>query len=137
MTRFRSTYPGAILTGLDNPMLREKDDKLYGALTRNKRGCHASVFETTPRFMEIDRLRCGPLLRMYPHDLVSMLCVLVWITSRFLDGEENGEPPLQAWTDQGGTALEKEKMAFMLSEPPQPTLKFYPLRRYFDAEDDA
>ena len=134
-TRFCSTSPDAILTGLDNPMLREKDDKPYGVLTRHKRRCHASVLETTPRFMEIDRLRCDPLLHMYSHDLASMLCVLVWITSRFLDGEQNADPPLRAWTDQGVTALVKEKTPFTMSEPPQPTPKRYPLRRYFYAGD--
>ena len=87
--------------------------------------------------MEIDRLRRDPLVRMYRHDLVSMLCILVWITSCFLDGEQNADPPLRAWTDHGGTALVKEKTPFMMSEPPQPTSKFYPLRRYFYAGGDA
>jgi hypothetical protein len=67
---------------------------------------------------------------MYHHDLESMFYVLVWITSRFNNGKELIEPPLQEWADLGGMALIKEKNSFIMSEPPPPTSEFDALGRW-------
>ena len=122
---------------LDNLMLRREGDKVYGVL--NDMDLAVSVGVTiasskqrtgTKPFMAIDLLRPDPPVHMYRHDLESMFDVLVWITSRFNNGKELIEPPLQEWADLGGMALIKEKNSFIMSEPPPPTSEFDALGRW-------
>lgn len=81
----------------------------------------------TKPFMAIELLRPDLPAHMYCHDLESIFYVLVWITLCFHDSKEIADPPLREWADQGGAALVKDKNSFIMSEPPQPTSKFYPL----------
>ena len=93
---------------LDNLMLRKDGGKVYGVL--NDMDLAVSVGVTNPSskqrtgtkpFMAIDLLRPDPPVHMYRHDLESMFYVLTWITSRFHDGEEIADPPLQEWALYG------------------------------------
>jgi hypothetical protein len=118
-------------------MLRKRGNKVYGVL--NDMDLAVSVGVTNPSskqrtgtkpFMATDLLRPGPPVHMYRHDLESMFYVLVWITSRFHDGKEIADPPLQEWADEGGVALVDKKNSFIMSVPPQPTSEFDPLGRW-------
>jgi len=122
---------------LDNLMLRKEGDKVYGvlndmdlAVTVGVESASSKQRTGTKPFMAIDLLQLEPPVHMYRHDLESMFYVLVWITSRFHDGKEIADAPLQEWADEGGVALVSEKYRFFMSEPPQPTSKFYPLGRW-------
>ena len=123
---------------LNNLMLRKEGDKAYGVLNDFDLAVDADVKSASSKqrtgtrpFMAIDLLRDDPSVHMYRHDLESMFYVLVWITSRFHNGTEITDPPLQEWADEGGTALVKEKTFFlMLSPPPPPTAEFDPLGRW-------
>ena len=110
---------------LNNLMLRKEGDKAYGVLNDFDLAVDADVKSASSKqrtgtkpFMAIDLLRDHPSVHMYRHDLESMFYVLVWITSRFHNGEE------------GGTALVDKKLSFMLSPPPPPTAEFDPLGRW-------
>jgi hypothetical protein len=118
-------------------MLRQEGDKAYGVLNEFDLAVDADVKSASSKqrtgtrpFMAIDLLWDHPSVHMYRHDLESMFYVLVWITSRFHNGEEIADPPLQEWADQGGTALVDKKLSFMLSPPPPPTAEFDPLGRW-------
>jgi hypothetical protein len=119
---------------LDNLMLRKVDDKVYGVLNDMDLAVIVGVESASSKqrtgtkpFMAIDLLQLEPPVHMYRHDLESMFYVLVWITSRFHDGKEIVDAPLQEWADEGGVALVSEKYRFIMSEPPQPTPAFNPL----------
>jgi hypothetical protein len=84
----------------------------------------------TEPFMAVDLLEPDPPAHMYRHDLESMFYVIIWITSRFHDGKEITNPPLQAWADEGGASLVKEKSYFIMSRLAQRTAKFNPLTRW-------
>jgi len=116
---------------LDNLMLRKEGRKVYGVLNDMDLAVSVGVANPSSKqrtdtkpFMAIDLLRPNPPVHMYRHDLESMFYVLTWITSRFHDGEEIADPPLQEWADEGGVTLVGEKYRFIMSEPPQPTLEF-------------
>jgi serine/threonine protein kinase len=122
---------------LDNLMLRKEGDKVYGVLNDMDLAVTVGVESTSSKqrtgtkpFMAIDLLRPEPPVHMYRHDLESMFYVLVWITSRFHDGKEIADAPLQEWADQGGAALVKEKNSFIMSDPPPLTPEFEPLGRW-------
>ena len=116
-------------------MLRKEGDKIYAVLNDFDLAVHADVKSISSKhrtgtkpFMAIDLIHPDPTLHMYRHDLESMFYVLVWITSRFHNGQEIADRPLQEWADNGGAALLKEKSFFvMMSEPPPPTSEFDPL----------
>ena len=78
----------------------------------------------TKPFMAIDLIHLDPTVHMYRHDLESMFYVLVWITSRFHDGQEIADPPLQEWADNSDATLLKEKRSFFMSIPPRRTEQF-------------
>ena len=84
-----------------NLMLRKEDDKIYGVLNDLDLAVDADVKSASSKqrtgtkpFMAIDLLRPDPPVHMYCHDLESMFYVVVWITSRFHNGEEISDPPL-------------------------------------------
>ena len=84
-----------------NLMLRKEDDKIYGVLNDLDLAVDADVKSASSKqrtgtkpFMAIDLLRHDPPVHMYCHDLESMFYVVVWITSRFHNGEEISDPPL-------------------------------------------
>jgi serine/threonine protein kinase len=121
---------------LYNLMLRKDGDKVYGVLNDFDLSVRADIMSPSSKhrtgtqpFMAIDLLTPNRTVHMYRHDLESMFYVLVWITSRFDNGEEIPNPPLQYWADHGGTALYEKKTTFILSELPfQQTAQFKSLR---------
>ena len=122
---------------LDSMMLCREDDKVYGVL--NDMDLAVSIGVTiaslkqhtgSKPFMAINLLWPDPPVHMYCHDLESMFYVLVWITSRFNNGKELIEPPLQEWVDLGGMALIKEKNLFIMSVLLPPTSEFDALGRW-------
>jgi hypothetical protein len=116
-------------------MLRKEGDKVYAVLNDFDLAVSADVKSTSSKhrtgtkpFMAIDLIRPDPTVHMYRHDLESMFYVLVWITSRFHDGQEIADPPLQEWADNGDLTLVEKKSFFVtMSEPPPPTSEFDPL----------
>ena len=74
--------------------------------------------------MAIDLICPDPTVHMYRHDLESMFYVLVWITSRFHDGQEIADPPLQEWADNGDLTSAETKRSFFMSMPPRRTEQF-------------
>jgi hypothetical protein len=122
---------------LDNLMLHKEGDKVYGVLNDMDLAVTVGIESTSSKqctgtkpFMAINLLQLESPVHMYRHDLESMFYVLVWITSHCHDGKEITDAPLQEWADEGGVALVSKEYRFFMSEPPQPTSKFYPLRRW-------
>jgi hypothetical protein len=112
-------------------MLRKEGGNVYAVLNDFDLAVSADVKSTSSKhrtgtkpFMAIDLIHPDPMVHMYRHNLESLFYVLVWITSRFHDGQEIADPPLQEWADSGGATLLKEKNYFILSEPPLPTPEF-------------
>jgi len=122
---------------LNNLMLRVEGDKVYGVLNdfdlavlRDVQSPSSKQRTGTKPFMAIDLLHRDAPIHMYRHDLESMFYVLLWITSRFHNGEEIANPPLQDWADKDGMALLDRKRGFISYEaPPAPTPHFVSLRR--------
>jgi serine/threonine protein kinase len=122
---------------LDNLMLRKQGDKIYAVLNDFDLAVSADVKTISSKhrtgtkpFMAIDLIHPDPTVHMYRHDLESMFYVLVWITSRFHDGQEIVEPPLQEWAYSGGATLLKEKNYFLVSIPPRRTEHFESFGRW-------
>jgi Fungal protein kinase len=118
-------------------MLCKEGDKVYAVLNDFDLAVSADVKSTSSKqrtgtkpFMAIDLLRPDPPVHVYRHDLEPMFYVLVWITSRFHDGEEITDAPLREWADEDGTTLVDKKHSFILSEPPPPTSEFDLLGRW-------
>src|ERR1700683_2080547 len=106
-------------------MLCKEGDKVYAVLNDFDLAVSADVKSTSSKqrmgtkpFMAIDLLQPDPPVHVYRHDLESMFYVLVWITSRFHNGEEIADSPLREWADEDGTTLVDKKHSFILSEPP-------------------
>jgi hypothetical protein len=103
-------------------MLRKEGDKVYGGLNDMDLTVSVGVTSSSSKqrtgakpFMAIKLLRPDPPVNMYRHDHESMFNVLVWITSRFNNGEEITELSLQEWADIGSVALVGEKYRFIMS----------------------
>jgi serine/threonine protein kinase len=122
---------------LNNLMLRMEGDKVYGVLNdfdlavlRDVQSPSSKQRTGTKPFMAIDLLQRDAPIHMYRHDLESMFYVILWITSRFHNGEEIANPPLQEWADKDDTALLHKKSRLIFHEtPPAPTPQFVSLRR--------
>ena len=122
---------------LNNLMLRVEGDRVYGVLNdfdlavlRDVQSSSSKQRTGTKPFMAIDLLHRDASIHMYRHDLESMFYVLLWITSRFHNGEEIVNPPLQEWADKDDTYLLDKKRSFISHEaPPVPTPQFVSLRR--------
>jgi Fungal protein kinase len=104
-------------------MFRRYKDKVYGVLYdfdlsafRHELGPASKRRTGTKPFMAIDLLGDQMCQHLYRHDLESLFYVLVWITSRYHEGQLIRNPPLQEWEDKGGEELRKEKLGF-LSQP--------------------
>jgi serine/threonine protein kinase len=122
---------------LDNLMLRKKGNKVYTVLNDFDLAVSADVKSKSSRhrtgtkpFMAIDLIHPDPTVHMYRHDLESMFYVLVWITSRFHDGQEISNPPLQEWADTGDLILVEKKRSFYMSMPPRRTQQFESFGRW-------
>ena len=116
---------------LDNLMLRKQGDNIYAVLNDFDLAVSADVKSMSSKhrtgtkpFMAIDLIHPDPTVHLYRHDLESMFYVLVWITSRFHDGQEIMDPPLQEWADSGSATLLREKNYCLVSMPPRRTEQF-------------
>ena len=70
--------------------------------------------------MAID-LSGEPTEHLYRHDLESLFYVLVWITSRFNDGKDIPDPPLQVWAEGEHQRGVDSKDSFILKPSLIPT----------------
>ena len=86
---------------LNNLMFHKEGRNVYAVLNDLNLAVNADVKSTlskhctgTKPFMAIDLIHPDPTVHMYRHDLESIFYVLVWITSRFHNGQEIADPPL-------------------------------------------
>ena len=122
---------------IDNLMLRKQGDKIYAVLNDFDLAVSADVKSMSSKhrtgtkpFMAIDLIHPDPAVHMYRHDLESIFYVLVWITSRFDNGQEIADPPLQEWADNDDRVLVEKKRSFFLSMPPRRTKQFESFGRW-------
>ena len=92
----------------------------------------------TKPFTAIDLLSEESTEHLHRHDLESLFYVVVWITSRFQDGKEIPNTPLQGWAEGKHQRVVDSKSAFLSTLAPLPTKGFasfgrhiYRLRRMF------
>jgi len=109
-------------------MYRKKDGKIFGVLndydlailkannTPSSRACTG-----TRPFMAIDLLGKPTDLHRYRHDLESMFYVIVYVTSRYHNGQEIDDPPLQDWEELREEALKAAKKGFLSDALPPRT----------------
>jgi serine/threonine protein kinase len=130
---------------LNNLMLRKENGIAYAVLNDFDLSVSADVKASSSKhrtgtkpFMAIDLLRGDPTTHLYRHDLESLFYVLVWISSRYHDGEEIVDPPLQHWAETDGLDLVDKKVAFITTLPFHPTERFescrpcvYSMRKVF------
>src|ERR1700733_7205210 len=112
-------------------MYRKKAGKIFGVLN----DYDLSIFRSTTNpssknrtgtkpFMAIDLLGQNPDVHRYRHDLESMFYVIAYVTSRYHDGKEIAEPPLQDWIELGENYMRPTKMMFIHETLP-PITPFY------------
>jgi hypothetical protein len=118
-------------------MLRKEDGHVYAVLNDLDLAVNADVQRQSSKhrtgtkpFMAIDLLSGESTVHMYRHDLESLFYVLVWITSRFHDGVEIKNPPLQDWAEGKPQAVVKAKGFFILTAPFQSTEGFQSFRHW-------
>jgi len=114
-----------------------EDDNVYAVLNDLDLAVNANVKSTSSKhrtgtkpFMAIDLIHPDPTIHIYRHDLELIFYVLVWITSRFHDGQEIADPPLQEWADNDDLLLVEKKRSFFLSMPPRQTKQFESFGRW-------
>jgi Fungal protein kinase len=106
-------------------MFRRKDGKIFGVLNdydlallgTNDTPTSKNRTGTKP-FMAIDLLGNPTDVHRYRHDLESMFYVIVYVTSRYHEGQEINDPPLQDWEELGEVALKAEKALFITGALP-------------------
>ncbi|KAH9004959.1 hypothetical protein EDB86DRAFT_2825332 [Lactarius hatsudake] len=103
---------------LNNLMFRKEGNNVYAvlndfdlAVSVDARSTSSKCRTGTKPFMAIDLLGPAQVHHMYRHDLESLLYVLVWITSRFHDGKEIQDPPLQQWAELSAALQAKKKIS--------------------------
>ena len=101
-------------------MYRNKDGKIFGvlndydlAILKSNTSPGSKNRTGTKPFMAIDLLGQKPDVHRYRHDLESMFYVIVFVTTRYHDGEEIADPPLQKWLDFGEDLLKDAKVSFI------------------------
>ena len=109
-------------------MYRKKAGKIFGVLNdydlsifRSNTNPSSKNRTGTKPFMAIDLLGQNPDVHRYRHDLESMFYVMAYVTSRYHDGKEIAEPPLQAWLDIEENYLKPTKVMFIHDTLPPPT----------------
>ena len=109
-------------------MYRNKDGKIFGvlndydlAILKSNTSPSSKNRTGTKPFMAIDLLGQKPDVHRYRHDLESMFYVIVFVTTRYHDGEEIADPPLQKWLDLGEDHLQSEKGLFLTRALPPTT----------------
>jgi len=116
---------------VNNMMYRKKDGKVFGVLN----DYDLAIFESsnapsskartgTKPFMAIDLLGSPTDVHRYRHDLESMFYVIVYITTRYHNGKEVDNLPLQNWEELGEVALKAAKALFIASALPPLTAFF-------------
>ena len=112
-------------------MYRKKDGKVFGVLNdydlaifKSNNVPSSKTRTGTKPFMAIDLLGNPTDVHRYRHDLESMFYVIVYVTSRYHEGQELDDPPLQCWEALGEVALKAEKKAFLGDALPKRTPEF-------------
>jgi hypothetical protein len=118
-------------------MLREQDGKIFGVLNDFDLAVQVDAQDPSSKqrtgtkpFMAIDRIVKEPPRHMYRHDLESFYYVIIWLTSRYENGHEIKNPPLDEWALADGVGLEKLKKSFFFDLVPNPTPTFHPLKKW-------
>lgn len=109
-------------------MYRKRDGRVIGVLndydlaifTSNNTPSSKTRTGTRP-FMAIDLLGSPTDVHRYCHDLESMFYVIVYVTSRYHNGQEIDDPPLQDWEELGEVTLKATKALFITGVLPPPT----------------
>lgn len=120
---------------LNNLMLRKEGGNVYAVLNNldlavnvDAQGQSSKHRTGTKPFMAIDLLGGDPTVHLYRHDLESLFYVLVWIITRYHNGKEITNPPLQDWAGSDHRDLLKTKALFLLEGSPEPTDNFKSFR---------
>jgi serine/threonine protein kinase len=110
---------------VNNMMYRKKDGKVFGVLNdydlvifKSNNAPSSKTRTGTKPFMAIDLLGNPTDVHRYRHDLESMFYVIVYVTSRYHEGQELDDPPLQCWEELGEVALKAEKALFITGALP-------------------
>lgn len=116
---------------VNNMMYRKKGGKIFGvlndydlAILKSNNTPSSKTRTGTRPFMAIDLLGKPTDVHRYRHDLESLFYVIVYVTSRYHEGQDIDDPPLQNWEELGEVALKAEKEAFITRPPPPPTPSF-------------
>jgi serine/threonine protein kinase len=116
---------------LNNVMFRKKDGKIFGvlndfdlAILRTSEGPSSKTRTGTKPFIAVDLLGEPDDVHRYRHDLESLFYVIVYVTSRYHEGREIENPPLQEWNDLDEHALESVKNKFLNGLLPKRTPNF-------------
>jgi Fungal protein kinase len=116
---------------VNNMMYRKKSGKIFGVLNdydlaifKSNDAPSSKTRTGTKPFMAIDLLGNPTDVHRYRHDLESMFYVIVYVISRYHNGEEIDDPPLQGWEELGEVMLKAEKKAFLGDVLPPATLAF-------------
>ena len=109
-------------------MYRNKDGKIFGVLNdydlaifKSNTSPSSKNRTGTKPFMAIDLLGQNPDVHRYRHDLESMFYVIVFVTTRYHDGKEIADPPLQKWLDFSQDLLKDAKVSFIHDTLPPTT----------------
>ena len=109
-------------------MYRKKDGKVFGVLNdydlaifKSNNALSSKTCTGTKPFMAIDLLGNPTDVHRYRHDLESLFYVIVYVTSRYHEGQEIDDPPLQDWEELGEVALKATKALFITGALPLPT----------------
>jgi hypothetical protein len=112
-------------------MFRKRDGKLFGVLNDfdlallNANGTKTSKNRTGTRpFMAIDLLGSPDDMHRYRHDLESLFYVIIYVITRYHDGREIDNPPLQDWNEEGEQRLKRTKHSFLYRALPHATQHF-------------
>ncbi|KAF8268028.1 hypothetical protein EI94DRAFT_1429895, partial [Lactarius quietus] len=113
---------------LNNLMLRKEGNNVYAVLNDLDLAVHVDAqgqsskhCTGTKPFMVIAFLCHDPTIHLYRHDLKSLFYVLVWITTRYHNGKEIANPPLQEWAVNDHRELRKTKTVFLIESLPKLT----------------
>ena len=104
----------------NNMMYHKKDEKVFRVLnnydlaifTSNNTPSSKTCTGTRP-FMAIDLLGKPTDMHWYHHNLELLFYVIVYVTSRYHEGQEINDPPLQDWEELREVTLKAAKKAFL------------------------
>jgi serine/threonine protein kinase len=113
---------------VNNMMYRKKDGKVFGVLNdydlaifKSNNAPSSKTRTGTKPFMAIDLLGNPDDVHCYRHDLESMFYVIVYVTSRYHEGQELDDPPLQLPVADGRSSLIRHILNYLACSKPKET----------------